>query len=277
MYLFRYSRERDGPSRPPSVRIFDQLYHMACFLYVYSGMTLMHQCQFDLTEMVPEAILTEASETETEASVGSELGSVPGAVPASSIEPLGMADSAYGADHTASDPLDLAVFVSTCQATCPALYQSLQTFVLALGLFATVLVLPLVSLPCVYLWVMRRAGAAVALASLREQAREGGTDDGDEGEIYTAGEILDAMDDVMLVPYPELRPSDCIPPADDEGGGPSRASGGGEGSCRGPAQEGAVGSWRRKGYRRGGRGGGQYRDSIQEGLGRARVQPERRG
>ena len=44
-YLFSYSPERDGPPRPIAVRMYDQLYHTLCILYVYGGVTLIEACR----------------------------------------------------------------------------------------------------------------------------------------------------------------------------------------------------------------------------------------
>jgi len=48
-HLFHYSRERDGPNRPRSVRVYDQAFQTICILYVYFGMTLIQTCVDDTT------------------------------------------------------------------------------------------------------------------------------------------------------------------------------------------------------------------------------------
>jgi len=45
--LFNYSRARDGPVRPNSVRLYDQLFHLVCLLYLYSGMMVVKACDRD--------------------------------------------------------------------------------------------------------------------------------------------------------------------------------------------------------------------------------------
>ena len=34
-HLFAYSRERDGPTRPRGVRVYDQIFQTVCILYIY--------------------------------------------------------------------------------------------------------------------------------------------------------------------------------------------------------------------------------------------------
>ena len=49
-HLFHYSRERDGPNRPRSVRVYDQAFQTTCILYVYFGMTLIQTTGGDVEE-----------------------------------------------------------------------------------------------------------------------------------------------------------------------------------------------------------------------------------
>jgi hypothetical protein len=103
--------------------------------------------------------------------------------------------------------------MSSCEVTCPQLYQATSVFVSVLQLLFVTLVLPLVCLPCIYVYIIRRATAAATLANLN-----GGSDDeGDledllrEGTItrrsrrqrqryrYTAKDIMDGLDIIRLI------------------------------------------------------------------------------
>lgn len=163
-HLFQYSRERDGPVRPRAVRVYDQLFQTVCLLYVYGGMTLIQTCADDLTTLPIDGDTPEVVSAATQDS------------------------------ETAS-----ATTISTCAATCPALYSATRTFITTLELFAIVLILPLLCLPCIYIWVVRRASAVAALA---EFGRGRGTDDEDDGfggRHFTALEILNGMDAVKFI------------------------------------------------------------------------------
>ena len=182
LFLFRYSRERDGPARPPTVRIYDQLFQTMCFLYVYSGMTLMQICADDETT-VP---VTGADKT---GGGGGAAAAVAGAIG------LGGRPAVWEAGE-GTDESSVATTMSTCEVTCPAIYASTQTFVTTLQIFAIILILPLLCLPCIYVWVVRRASAVAALAELGRA----GTDDSDAlGSLrHTATDILNEMDVVKF-------------------------------------------------------------------------------
>jgi hypothetical protein len=159
--LFQYSRERDGPIRPARVRMYDQFFHTVCLLYVYTGVTLIQTCKED--------ILTTNSETETDA--------------ISEDQQLKM---------MGDEPLN------TCEATCPNLYQAMSVYVGTLELFTFALILPLLFLPCIYLWFLRRATAeAEAFAQLQDRLQEEETLLSNGG--VTANEILDSLENVKLV------------------------------------------------------------------------------
>uniref|UniRef100_A0A6U5EXE5 RING-type domain-containing protein n=1 Tax=Corethron hystrix TaxID=216773 RepID=A0A6U5EXE5_9STRA len=44
----------------------------------------------------------------------------------------------------------------TCQVTAPYLYMSVRTFVVIQGIFVTLVAVPVLCLPCVYVWMLRR-------------------------------------------------------------------------------------------------------------------------
>ncbi|CAJ1969464.1 unnamed protein product [Cylindrotheca closterium] len=154
-HLFQYSRERDGPVRPARVRVYDQIFHTICLLYVYTGVTLIQTCNEDLIE---NELLTEIDEQ----------------LKAQFDGPL-----------------------NTCAATCPNLYQALSIYVATLEMFTFALILPLLFLPCIYLWFLRRATAeAEAFAHLQERMREEENILNNGG--ITAGEIMDSLEKVKL-------------------------------------------------------------------------------
>ncbi len=161
-HLFQYSRERDGPIRPARVRMYDQFFHTVCLLYVYTGVTLIQTCHED--------VLT--ADNLAELMQNHDMKSVPPDTP-----------------------------MNTCAATCPNLYQALSVYVATLEMFTFALILPLLFLPCIYLWFLRRATAeAEAFAQLQERLQEEEALLSNGG--VTAGEILDALENVKLVSRP---------------------------------------------------------------------------
>jgi len=87
---------------------------------------------------------------------------------------------------------------NSCAATCPNIYQSLSVYVASLELFTLSLLLPLLLLPCLYLWFLRQAATdPEALAVLQERFRE------EEAFLRNGGvttqEILEQLQDVKLV------------------------------------------------------------------------------
>ena len=181
-HLFHYSRDRDGPTQPRSVRVYDQAFQTVCILYVYFGMTLIQTCVDDTTTVPIE-------DGDANMSKGARY------VVANAVG-LGAQPSAAMDSETAH-----ATTMSMCEATCPALYASTKTFVATLQLFVLVLVMPLLMLPCIYVWVVRRASAVAALAELGRAGRDDydGDDDGGGGRSYTALEILNGMDSVRFI------------------------------------------------------------------------------
>lgn len=159
-HLFHYSRERDGPIRPARVRMYDQFFHTVCLLYVYTGVTLIQTCREDL--------VNDADARQEMTENGNEL-----AMPS---------DGPF----------------NTCQVTCPNLYQALSVYVATLEMFTFALILPLLFLPCIYLWFLRRATAeAEAFAQLQDRLQEEEALLNNGG--VTVGEILDGMETIKLV------------------------------------------------------------------------------
>ena len=155
-FLFDYHRDMDGPARPLAVRRFDQLVHTAALLYVYAGITLDQTCRQDLSNYAPVNAATIMNSTA--AIVSQDLSLV---------------------DATVAP-------VNSCLATCPNLYPALADYVVTLEVLCWSLLLPLLCLPCVYLWFLQRATTqAQALAELQEQLR-------DEEEIRRNGNVLAA-------------------------------------------------------------------------------------
>lgn len=167
-HLFRYSRERDGPIRPIPVRMYDQLFHTLCILYVYGGITLMETCRED---------------------TGTNNNTVEAGTP----------DQVYEKeqDGVVLVPASPAS-TNTCAATCPNLYQAMSVYITTLELFSFALILPLLFLPCVYLWIIRRASAeAEAFSQFRERLEEEEALLQNNG--WTAQEILESLEKVKLV------------------------------------------------------------------------------
>lgn len=187
-HLFHYSRERDGPNRPRSVRVYDQAFQTICILYVYFGMTLIQTCVDDTTTVPIDN--SDGGNMGKSSGDGSGAGSAMASAVGLGVQSLPTLDS--DSAH--------AITMSTCEATCPALYASTETFVATLQLFFLVLVMPLLMLPCIYVWVVRRASAVAALAELGRGGRgEFDEDDSGGGRTYTAREILNGMDIVRFI------------------------------------------------------------------------------
>ena len=129
-----------------------------CLLYVYTGVTLIQTCREDV--------------------VGNE--SVSDIINTDAIE------------IPADSPLN------SCAVTCPNLYQALSVYVATLEMFTFALILPLLFLPCIYLWFLRRATAeAEAFAQLQDRLQEEEALLSNGG--VTADEILGSLENVKLV------------------------------------------------------------------------------
>mmetsp|Transcript_25808 Transcript_25808/g.36175 ORF Transcript_25808/g.36175 Transcript_25808/m.36175 type:complete len:500 (-) Transcript_25808:2817-4316(-) len=156
-YLFHYSRERDGPVRPRGVRLYDQLFHTICLLYVYGGITLMQSCD-DYHDHENGVVLDEADKE------------------------VGLTVSNY----------------NTCEATCPNIYHALSLYIMTLQMFTFALILPLLFLPCIYLWILRQASEEMsAFSDLQDRIDEEGGILSSEG--VNAQELMDSLDRVKLV------------------------------------------------------------------------------
>lgn len=83
--------------------------------------------------------------------------------------------------------------MSSCEETCPDLYLATARFVFALKVFTIVLIMPLVCLPFVYLWIIRRVNSEELLA------RFGGEEEDGSGGIL-AKEIMENLREVVLIP-----------------------------------------------------------------------------
>lgn len=93
--------------------------------------------------------------------------------------------------------------MNTCASTCPNLYQALSVYVATLEMFTFALILPLLFLPCIYLWFLRRATAeAEAFAQLQDRLQEEEALLSNGG--VTASEILDSLEKVKLVSRPQI-------------------------------------------------------------------------
>eukprot|EP00536_Pseudo-nitzschia_multiseries_P018221 jgi/Psemu1/328765/estExt_fgenesh1_pg.C_22600004 len=100
--------------------------------------------------------------------------------------------------------------LNSCQATCPNLYQAMSVYVATLELFTFALILPLLFLPCIYLWFLQRAteeadGFQDRLQEVDAILSNGGV---------TTGEILDSLDVVKMVS--RRATSSTLPNAGDE-------------------------------------------------------------
>lgn len=165
-YLFQYSRERDGPIRPARVRLYDQLFHTFCVLYVYGGVTLVQTCKEDFGDH----------------SMSQEIDKME--------------------NSTKSFTTDLGK--NTCEQTCPSVFQALQVYVTLLEFFTLSLILPLLFLPCIYLYILRRASDENGtLQQLQERLEE--EDFLGRNTSVTAQELMDSLEAVQLISHGGLK------------------------------------------------------------------------
>ncbi|GKY95408.1 hypothetical protein MPSEU_000502300 [Mayamaea pseudoterrestris] len=90
----------------------------------------------------------------------------------------------------------------TCANTCPALFRAMSVYVVSLEVFTFSLILPLLFLPCIYLWLLRQVTVdSETLAILQERLR-------DEELLFrnggvTGSEVMAQLERVKLVEDPE--------------------------------------------------------------------------
>lgn len=101
--------------------------------------------------------------------------------------------------QTCREDLDPVTGESTCQVTCPQVYNSYKRFSFVVNLFVVVLLLPLVFLPFVYLWIIRRINTEDAWMRLGRDMRRGSTGDDDLGSGVIIKEIMEGLRSVYLV------------------------------------------------------------------------------
>ncbi len=172
-WLFNYDRTRDGMVRPRIVRIYDQCFHFLAIMYVYYGTVLVQSCQDDLVDVAlyPQQLNGSMGEN--------------GAVPSATSDAMGVMNNT-------------TLTESTCAYSCPELFDSMQRFVFMLKIFVIVLLLPLVCLPFIYIWILRRINTEEAWLRFGREVNNGG-----DGKIVLASEIMEELKDVVLVPLRE--------------------------------------------------------------------------
>ena len=178
-WLFNYSRERDGLVRPRRVRIYDQCFHMLCLTYLYMDMVLIETCKDDVvTVMVGGG---SGGDADADAYINADIN----------------ADMNANNNNMTMDSLQ----VSTCETTCPDLYPLLQKYDLVLRIFSVILVMPLICLPFVYVWIMRRINTAEELLQmdLGGLGVGGGMDDDFLGGGVLVKDVMDGLREVILV------------------------------------------------------------------------------
>lgn len=169
--LFRYNRERDGPHAPMGVKVYDQLFYLLCLIYLSGGIDLVQGCMEDLVK------------TESTSS-------------SSSTNPLSLTSS-DGDFHNKTQ-----AGISTCAVTCPHLYAATKVYVTILQLFAFAMLLPIVFLPCIYAYIIRRVHRGVESILLQSILRRGAGGDAFRSNTedgVTVQEIMDTLQQVQLV------------------------------------------------------------------------------
>jgi hypothetical protein len=178
--LFGYHRDMDGPARPLAVRRYDQLVHTLALLYVYAGMTLDQTCREDVSVNMLSHFVPNNND---DVSTGSSSESV--------LNPSAMKELLLDSHDNDS--------INSCQATCPNLYPAVAAYVLSLEVLCWSLLVPLLCLPCIYLWFLRRASnQAHSLADFHDRLREDDEDVRRNGNIL-AETVMAQLQDVKLV------------------------------------------------------------------------------
>ena len=106
-----------------------------------------------------------------------------------------------GAADAPPNTLDMASLNNTCTATCPNTFVSLRVYVACLEIFVLSLIVPLLFLPCLYLYFVRRTMQdAEALSILQDRLREEEAVRRNGG--ITANTIMEYFEKVQLVVDP---------------------------------------------------------------------------
>ena len=165
-------------------RRYDQIAQSLVILYVYAGISLVQTCRED--EQHAWKLLPETT-TEAKGDVNPNT--------------TNNTNNNNNNNQTSSADEDNA---ETCSATCPNLYAALVMYVTTLEIFMLSLLIPLLCLPCVYVWFLRQATSnQETMALLRERLREeeesflSGT--GTRLSSVTTDEILQQLESVLLV------------------------------------------------------------------------------
>ena len=173
-HLFNYDPRSNNNTtmirRPRMIRFYDQLFHFICILYVYYGMVLVQSCKEDTTTTIGTTMV------------------VPD----------------YNNSNTNVNNINNnnMMIESICTISCPVLFDSMQRFVFILQIFAVVLLLPLICLPFIYLWILRRLNTDNAWLQF---GNNGGFDGGDnvedgDGRIVHVKDIMEGFRNVILIP-----------------------------------------------------------------------------
>jgi len=89
---------------------------------------------------------------------------------------------------------------NSCEVTCPNLYEALSWYVATLELFTSALILPLLFIPCIYIWFLQRASAEA-----NEFARFQAVLQDEDAVLFnggvTTGEILNSLETVKIVQF----------------------------------------------------------------------------
>ena len=94
---------------------------------------------------------------------------------------------------------------SICTISCPEFYNAMQRYVFVLEILFVVFILPVLCLPFVYFWIIRRLRTEEAWlrfgAAVNNNGNLGGS--GDDDRIVYAKEVMKEWKDVILVPVRE--------------------------------------------------------------------------
>ena len=188
------SQQQQHPYTPYSIgmRLYDQLFYLICLIYLSMGIDLCQSCMEDL---VVQPIINPT----TVSSSSSSMTTISTTTTTTTSRFMD-GDSTLLQNHNKTQG-----GISSCAVTCPHLYSATKLYVTVLQLFAFAMLLPIVFLPCIYAYVIRRVHRGVESILLQSILRrgEGSGHSTTEEDGVTVQEIMDTLQQVELVFIPD--------------------------------------------------------------------------
>jgi hypothetical protein len=129
-------------------------------LYVYAGISLVSTCRQDHVAIDDtSSSSTDSNDAAVDAADGSWM------------------ESIRSKQQQQQQQQQLLLLLNTCQATCPVLTQAVYIYVGMLEIFTLSIILPLLVLPCIYLWFLRQATTQQIMQELQQRLESDEDDD----------------------------------------------------------------------------------------------------